>query len=65
MSELIAKALSELVEKRPEDPLSYLAKQYPLYTSVWRLVIAPLLGLRKSKTPAIRRVQVNSRYTLC
>ena len=31
MSELIAKALSKLVEKRPEDPLFYLAKQYPLY----------------------------------
>ena len=31
MSELIAKALGELVEKRPEDPLSYLVKQYPLY----------------------------------
>ena len=36
VSELIAKALSELVEKKPEDPLSYLAKQYPLYTSVCR-----------------------------
>ena len=30
VSELVAKALTELVERRPEDPLSYLAKQYPL-----------------------------------
>ena len=35
VSELIAKALSELVERRPEDPLSYLAKQYPLYICMY------------------------------
>ena len=50
VSELIAKALSELVEKRPEDPLSYLAKQYPL---LCRLTVAALLGLRKPKTPVM------------
>ena len=35
VSELIAKALSELVERRPEDPLSHLAKQYPFYICMY------------------------------
>ena len=30
VSELVAKALTELVERRPEDPLSFLTEQYPL-----------------------------------